>query len=102
MRGLWGADVANTVAKWLGLTAAEESVDDAEMERLARLDLLTYEREREAAARQLEIRVTTLDKLVEEKRQHKQQDTVSGFLVVNELPSLRPLARRLLAGPSVC
>ena len=79
MRELWGADVADTTAKWLGL-AADASVDGAEIERLARLDLLSYEREREGAAGKLGVRVTALDKLVEAKQQELQQSVGIQFL----------------------
>jgi hypothetical protein len=85
MHEVWGADVADTVAKWLGLTAAAGNIDDAEIERLAGLDPISYERERKKAADRLGInRLTVLDKLVEEKRQDKQQHSENKFLVVDE------------------
>jgi hypothetical protein len=48
--------------------------DDAEIERLAKLSLLEYDRERETAAKRLEARAVILDKLVEAKRKERSQD----------------------------
>lgn len=81
MREVWGVEVADTVARWLGL-AGEDSVD--EIARLARLDLLSYEREREDAAARLGIRVSALDRLVDARRQGLQQDGGSEFLAPAE------------------
>jgi hypothetical protein len=79
MREVWGVDVADTVAKWLGLVA--ETGDENEIERLARLDLLSYERERKEVAQRLGIdRTTTLDKLVDAKRRELQKNTDGDFL----------------------
>lgn len=56
------------------MTGASETMngttaqDAAELARLAGLDLLSYDREREAAAKQLGIRVGTIDKMVEALR----------------------------------
>jgi hypothetical protein len=50
------------------LKSAPRPADEAEIERLARLSPLDYERSREDAAKRLGVRVTSLDKTVEEKR----------------------------------
>jgi hypothetical protein len=52
MREVWGAEVANAAAQWLGLAP---SVDGDEIDRLAGLDLLSYERERKRSTRSLPI-----------------------------------------------
>jgi hypothetical protein len=49
MREVWGAEVAEITAKWLGL-ATEERADADEIDRLARLDVLSYERERNSVS----------------------------------------------------
>ena len=48
--------------------------DDAEIQCLAKLSLLKYERERETAAKRLALRTSILDKLVEAKRRELGQD----------------------------
>jgi Protein of unknown function (DUF3631) len=48
--------------------------EDAEIERLAKLSILKYERERETAAKRLALRTVILDKLVEAKREELGQD----------------------------
>jgi hypothetical protein len=50
------------------LKSAPKPDDEAEIERLARLSPLDYERAREDTAKRLGVRVTSLDKTVEEKR----------------------------------
>lgn len=76
MRELWGPAVADTVATWLGLGDGGD-----EIERLARLDLLAYERERKGAAQKLGIdRIATLDKIVEARREQSRQTETDGFL----------------------
>jgi putative DNA primase/helicase len=65
--------------------AASSGDDDAELERLARLDLFDYERTRKPAAERLGVRATLLDKLIASKR---------GELGLDEADSLqgRPVA----------
>ena len=48
--------------------------DDEEIDRLAELSLLKYERERETAAKRLALRTSILDKLVEAKREELGKD----------------------------
>src|SRR5262249_41775462 len=48
--------------------------DDAEIERLAKLSMLQYERAREAAAEQMSLRSSILDRLVVAKRKELSQD----------------------------
>jgi Protein of unknown function (DUF3631) len=48
--------------------------DDEEIDRLAQLSLLKYERERETAAKRLALRTSILDKLVEAKREELGKD----------------------------
>ena len=48
--------------------SAEGTKDDAEIDRLARLSTVQYERERKNAAEQLGIRAAILDRLVQAKR----------------------------------
>jgi hypothetical protein len=79
MREVWGTDLTDTIAKWLEL-AGDTGDGDSEIDRLARLDLLAYDREREQAADRLGIRVGTLDRLVEQRRHKLQQNGSDDFL----------------------
>jgi putative DNA primase/helicase len=81
MREVWGTELGDTVAQWLNL-ASEADGDDEFISSLAMLDLLSYERYREEAAKKLGIqRVTMLDKIVAARRQDLEHDEVSaGFL----------------------
>jgi putative DNA primase/helicase len=75
MREVWG----NTIANWLELTG-DIGDGDGEIDRLARLDLLAYERERKQAAQRLGIRESVLDKIVEQRRRESQQNGSDDFL----------------------
>jgi hypothetical protein len=79
MREVWGTDLTDTIAKLLELTG-DVGDGDREIDRLARLDLLAYEREREQAAHRLGIRVSALDKLIEQRRHELQQNGSDDFL----------------------
>ena len=58
-----------------GVPDAGAGIDyDAEIQRLAKLSLLKYERERGTAARRLALRTLTLDRLVEAKREELGRD----------------------------
>jgi Protein of unknown function (DUF3631) len=59
--------------------SAQSSDDDAELERLARLDLFDYERARKPAAERLGVRATLLDKLVASKRSELGLDKADSF-----------------------
>ena len=64
--------VAMSVAENAGTTVGGILTDaeiDAEIERLSKLPLVAYERQRGAAARRVDMRATILDKLVSSKRQ---------------------------------
>jgi putative DNA primase/helicase len=56
---------------------------DAEIERLAKLSRVEYDREREAVAKKFNIRVSTLDQLVAAKNRAKPQPTTDGGLEDN-------------------
>jgi predicted P-loop ATPase len=55
---------------------------DAEIERLAKLSRVDYDREREAAAKKLGIRKTTLDELAEEKKTSKPKPGGKEYMTV--------------------
>jgi len=77
MREVWGAEVANAAAQWLGLAP---SVDGDEIDRLAGLDLLSYERERKSVAMRMGVRESALDKVVEQRRQELKREVPEDFL----------------------
>ena len=60
--------------------------DEAELDRLAKLDVLTYEREREAGATKLGCRVAMLDKLIADRRPLPEAATGRGV----SLPVVEP------------
>jgi hypothetical protein len=84
MREVWGAALTDTIAKWLEM-AADVGDGDGEIDRLARLDVLGYERERKQAAQRLGIRESVLDKVVEQRRGELQQNAVGEFLAPVEV-----------------
>jgi hypothetical protein len=84
VREVWGAEVAENTAKWLVLST-DERADADEIDRLVRLDVLSYERERKKAADRLGIdRVAALDRLVEAGRQELRPDAGTRFLAAVE------------------
>jgi predicted P-loop ATPase len=60
----------------------EQPATEAEIERLAKLSRVDYDREREAAAEKLGIRLTTLDELVEEKKTPKPKPGEKEYMTV--------------------
>ena len=74
---------------------------DAELERLAKLSLLKYERERETAAKRLALRTSTLDKLVEAKRKELGQDDGKQGRPLS-LPEPKPWPERVEAVELLC
>src|SRR5699024_2135995 len=66
--------------------------DAAELARLAALDLLSYEREREGAAKQLGLRVGALDKLVEALRPKPETAAARGVSLAQIEPWPEPVA----------
>jgi hypothetical protein len=59
------------------LKSAPKPADEAEIDRLARLAPLDYERAREDAAKRLGVRVTALDRTIETKRNTRSSDKLS-------------------------
>ena len=92
MREIWGVALTDTAAKWFELTGA----DGVDLESLAKLDFLSYERERDRTAKQLGIRVSVLDKLVDEKRHVLRPDSVTEFLAPVEPWPVRVEGNELL------
>jgi hypothetical protein len=56
------------------LAAEKQAADEKELDRLAALPLMEYDREREKAAKKLGVRVGTLDDLVAARRPEKADD----------------------------
>jgi Protein of unknown function (DUF3631) len=54
--------------EWATPVAAPQNADDETLRRLAALPLIDYERTRESEAEKLQLRISILDKLVEERR----------------------------------
>jgi hypothetical protein len=70
MREVWGEVLTNTIAKWLRIAGSDLAQVDGELiDQLARLDLLEYDQQREAAAAKINVRVGTLDKVVQQRRE---------------------------------
>jgi hypothetical protein len=84
MREVWGAVLTDTIKKWLEL-ADDIGGGDGEIDRLAGLDVLAYERERRQAARRLGIRESVLERVVEQQRRELQQNGSGEFLAAVEV-----------------
>jgi hypothetical protein len=81
MREVWGAELTNTVVKWFGIGAEAGEVDKDLLDELARLDLITYDQRRERVARDMGVRMSTLDKAVEQRRVELElEDNVTPFM----------------------
>lgn len=64
------------------------SVDNAELDRLAKLSPLDYDRDRRNAAKKLGIRTETLDQEIERRRPHAEDEGMSGSPLT--LPDIEP------------
>ena len=62
-----------------------EATPEQEVQRLAKLKPLEYEREREDASKRLKVRASVLDKEVEKLRPRQDADEATGQSVVEEL-----------------
>jgi putative DNA primase/helicase len=95
------ARVAGAAGGRDGSGASTATDDDAEIERLARLSTLEYEREREDAAERLSLRAQTLDKLVAAKRKElNHEDDKQGRPL--SLPEPKPWPERVNGAELLC
>lgn len=94
MQEVWGEQLTNTVVEWLDIGSTVQRTDKeiAEVDRLAKMDLLEYDRKREAAAEALGgIRVSTLDKVVQQRREWLQMNSMGGGFMQPVEPWAHPV-----------